>query len=94
IGDGSFISATGIGRVYADVDVGDGETRETILENVYYIPKLDGNLLSVPCFTDKGFGINFADGKCYISKGGVLAALAHKKSRLYVLHATPRVTES
>ncbi|KAF9231913.1 hypothetical protein BU15DRAFT_28492, partial [Melanogaster broomeanus] len=64
-----------------------------ILEDVYYIPKLDGNLLSVPRFTDKGFSINFKDGKCYISKDGVLMALAHKQSCLYVLHATPRITE-
>ena len=47
VGDGRSISATGIGRICLDVNIGDGETRETILQDVYYIPKLDGNLLSV-----------------------------------------------
>ena len=94
VGDGRSISATGIGRTCLDVDIGDDETHEMILQDVYYIPKLDGNLLSVSRLTNKGFDISFRDNKCHISKNGVLAALAHKQNTPYILQATPRVTET
>ncbi|KAG1749480.1 hypothetical protein EDB19DRAFT_1629509 [Suillus lakei] len=48
IRDGQSIDATGIGHVL-DVHVRNGEYKCTIIQDVYYIPDLDANLLTVPC---------------------------------------------
>jgi hypothetical protein len=71
IGDGRSTSATGIGRVCVDVDIGEGKWLETILQDIYYVPKLDGNLLSVLHLTNKGFDVDLH--KIYLMHGhGIL----------------------
>lgn len=67
---------------------------EMILQDVYYIPKLDGNLQSVPHLASKEFTISFGKTECHISKDNVLAALGYKRSSLYIFHAIPQVHET
>jgi hypothetical protein len=85
IGDGRCISATGIGNIELDVEVGNGKTRRTLLQDVYLVPELDGNLLSIPHLMRKGCEARFEERTCAITRDGSVAALARRQQSLYVL---------
>ena len=76
IGDGRTIEATGIGSVELEVEVGGGKVHRIILQEVYYVPDLDGNLLSVPRLANKGFEVTFSQSLCTITCNGDIEALA------------------
>jgi hypothetical protein len=55
VADGKLIYATAVGSI-------------GILENVYYVPELKRNLISISAFDKKGYGILFEEGKVYMRK--------------------------
>jgi len=81
IGDGRSIDAVGIGRIKLKVHVGNSEYKDTILRDVYYVPELHANLLSVPRLTKQGLGVTFDENTCTILANGKVAALASSKTR-------------
>jgi hypothetical protein len=85
IGDGRSIEATGIGSIELELKVQKGKTRRTMLQQVYFVPNLYGNLLSVPCLTKKGYETSFSQDACAITQNGSIAALARKRESLYIL---------
>ena len=62
LADGTTIRAKGVGTIELDILVA-GETMTQPLFDVYYIPDLDSNLLSIGCFERKGYSINTRNGK-------------------------------
>ncbi|KAG1742077.1 hypothetical protein EDD22DRAFT_786648 [Suillus occidentalis] len=66
IRDGRMIEAHGIGRMELQVEVGGEETHQIILQDIYYVPRLDRNLL-VSWLTKKGFQVSFDQHTCEIS---------------------------
>ncbi|PFH44620.1 hypothetical protein AMATHDRAFT_168445, partial [Amanita thiersii Skay4041] len=47
LSDKSYILATGIGQVQLDLNIGGGKSIPTIIQNIYYVPELNGNLISI-----------------------------------------------
>lgn len=92
IGDGRSISAVGIGRVEIDVHTGGDEYIRTILQEVYHVPDLNTNLLSVPRLTKQGLEVTFDGSTCKILANGRVAARARKQDSLYILEILPRKT--
>lgn len=87
LGDERYIHAVGIGQIQLDMDVGNGKTRTSMLRGVYYVPDLNGNLLSVSRLAERGHSFSFHDDLCEISKEGRTVALARKQDGLYTLLA-------
>ncbi|KAG1719157.1 hypothetical protein EDB19DRAFT_1584765, partial [Suillus lakei] len=59
--------------------------QRTILQDTYYIPDLDGNLLSIPRLASKGYEAIFGQHTCTITCNGSIAALAKRQQSLYIL---------
>lgn len=89
IGDGQSIDAIGIGHMQIEVHIGDGNYRCTILQDVYYMPNLSANLLSVPRLMKQGLEVTFNGSTCKILANGKVAALARKQNSLYILETLP-----
>ena len=93
IGDGWSIEATGIGSIELEVEVGVGQTRRTVLQDTYYVPNLDGNLLSISCLASRGYEATFGQHTCTITRNGSIAALARRQESLYILKGQTCTTE-
>ncbi|GBM94626.1 Copia protein [Araneus ventricosus] len=65
VADGKIISSHGIGKIYFQTITKDG-IHEICLQNAYYLPQLECNLLSVKRITEKGFTVNFNKNKCVV----------------------------
>lgn len=67
IANGESIRAEGIGTII--LNVRDGRSLvEVTLEDVLWIPKLDGNLISVKKLAEKGFIVEFSHDSCYLKR--------------------------
>ena len=56
------------------------------LFNVYYIPDLDSNLLSIGCFKQKGYSINARNGKMTVKDSYEVRMEATRIDTLYILN--------
>jgi len=92
LGDEHFILAVGTGRVQLTVTV-DGHNSEYILSDVYHVPSLNGNLLSVSALNRHGYNLNFASLRCQLMKSGQVIAMAHEENNLYILNASLFIPE-
>ncbi|EIW64624.1 uncharacterized protein TRAVEDRAFT_95541, partial [Trametes versicolor FP-101664 SS1] len=93
LGDERYIHATGIGNISLHLKQ-DGKLEKAIVPGVYYVPDLDGNLLSVSHFVRRGYSVNFEQGGCAIvNAAGARIATASENEGLYVLHAEPVIAE-
>lgn len=84
IGNGRRTHATGIGNIELDVEAENGRTQHTLLQDVYLVPGLDGNLLSISHLVRKGYEARFEERTCAITHDGSVA-LARRQQSLYVL---------
>ncbi|KAG0707296.1 hypothetical protein DFH29DRAFT_787214, partial [Suillus ampliporus] len=67
----------------------DGKHKSMVLQDMYYVPELHVNLLSVPCLTRQGLGVTFDENTCKILMNSKVAALTHKQNSLYILQVSP-----
>ena len=88
IGNGNAIFAIGIGRIGLNLDVGNGRTKYTVLTDVYHVPELDGNLLSVSYLANRNLYATFGPNSCTILSDNETVAIGHKRDALYILAAT------
>ncbi|KAJ3474092.1 hypothetical protein NLI96_g12653 [Meripilus lineatus] len=95
LGDAHPIPAPGIGTICLHVRLNDGTDTVVTMQDVYYIPDLHGNLLSVSHFTESGGSVNFA-GNTYmlIDMTGKVSITTHKQDSLYVVNAKAVTPES
>ena len=61
------------------------EIKSCTISNVYYVPKLDYNLLSVTEITKKGYVVAFTDSSCKITDQNNLLAVGVKVGKLFML---------
>jgi hypothetical protein len=61
-----------------------------ILKNVYYVPQLEHNLLSIGQLTAAGYKISFAHNTCVISGQADKEFRAKRSNGIYVLKMCPR----
>ncbi|OSX61491.1 hypothetical protein POSPLADRAFT_1144619, partial [Postia placenta MAD-698-R-SB12] len=86
LGDEHHILAQGIGQVVISASLEDGSTNTGVIQNVLYVPDLNGNLLSVAQFDRNSYNVSFTDGKCCISNSdGNISAVGYIKENLYLL---------
>ena len=55
------------------------------LKNVFYVPSVKRNLISVTLLDNDGYSCNFGDGKCLISFNNNVVGHAFRHDKLYVL---------
>ena len=61
------------------------EERNVAIQNILFVPKFGKNLLSIGRIEEKGFKVEFADGKAKVIDKNRKALLpAKKKGRLYI----------
>ena len=88
IGNGNNILAIGIGCIGLNLDVGNGQMKYTVLTDVYHIPELDENLLSVSYLASRNFYATFGPDSCTILADNETVAIRYKRDALYILAAT------
>lgn len=64
------IEATGIGNISGVLKV-DGKSTECIVKNVFYVPNLRKNLLSVKCLENANIKVVFQNGKVQLYQEGI-----------------------
>jgi len=83
IGNGKALDCVGMGSIPCAMLV-DGEIKDGKLKDVWYVPELSTNLLSVSCLTANGWTVDFAEQRCTIrSAAGAVAARAVKENNMY-----------
>ena len=88
LADGTEVKSSGTGdcKIFC-------EGKEILVQNVLYIPELDGSLLSVRKLTSEGFEVNFKPDGCLISKNGHIYARASLANSLFVLSQDNRANK-
>ena len=84
LGDGRTVPAIGAGDVRLLVYIGDGRRRVLTLHDIYHVPVLDKNFLSVSCLTRHNLQIIFSAQSCQIMDGQETVGTAYKKDSLYI----------
>ena len=80
IADGTKIQAKGIGEITVATEAG-----SITLTDVWHIPDIGGNLLSVSRIVDAGYQVEFGHTTCTISQNGIRTKLGERLGRLYYL---------
>ena len=58
---------------------------DLLLRDVFYVPTLQRNLISVSRLDDDGFECRFGNGMCVIDYNDTVATIAFKRNDLYLL---------
>lgn len=85
VGNGSHVKAEGRGTCRISFVNKQNELSSAVLLDVYYIPTMTGNLLSVKQLSERGFDTIFKDKSCYINKNKRNIAVGELQSGLYHL---------
>jgi len=80
IADGSKIDAIGIWDVKLRIPRG-----FVMLQKVWHVPEIGGNLLSVSRMIDCGYSVKFKEDQCYVIIGMGKFAIGARRERLYYL---------
>ncbi len=84
LGNSNTSVVSGIGTVDINICV-DGKQVKCRLHNVYHVPELGYQLISVPTFDKSGLNTTFHSRRCWIRKENTLLATATMKGNLYEL---------
>ena len=93
IGNGESIPAIGIGHVSINLKLGNNRTMTTVIQDVYYMPDLDGNLLSISYLAKFNLEVIFGRDSCRILDRNEAVGKGYKKNSLYLLAAMPCLEE-
>lgn len=85
VASGNKVTAIGKGTVHAKCINKSGDVTVVTIENVLYVPRIQGNFLSVRRLTKSGYAVNFNDDECNIVRDGVHIALGEAYGNLYKL---------
>jgi hypothetical protein len=94
LGDDSSIVASGVGRIHVEMRA-NGAKHHSVLQDVLYVPGLQGNLLSVGQLLRNGAKIRFLDQRCELTNAhGVLTCTGQLRSTLFFMdmRTVPRTT--
>ena len=80
IADGTKIQAKGLGDVVITTGAG-----SITLTDVWHVPEIGGNLISVSRMVDAGWTVEFGPTTCTIRKNGIRTDIGYRHSRLYHL---------
>jgi len=91
--NGMSIPAVGIGHIHVNLKLDGRCTSTTVIRDVYYIPDLDGNLLSVSYLAEFNLEVTFGRDSCRILDGSQVVGKGYKWNSLYLLAATPSLED-
>lgn len=83
VANGEKLYSDGEGNVSMRIVVDGSKKLDVVLENVLYVPKLNGSLMSVKQLMDKGFGVVFEKDKCYLNKDNCSLLIAKYEAGLF-----------
>jgi hypothetical protein len=63
------------------------------LNNVFFVPSLRKNLISISCLDDDNIHCHFGDGKCILKYDGIDVGLSIRREKLYLLSRCSVVNE-
>ena len=66
LGDGHVVNAVGIGKVRVNMLFKMSKSKESVIHEVLYVPKLTCNLFSVRAATARGNNVKFGKFRCWI----------------------------
>jgi len=93
LGDDSTIHATGVGRIPVRMRA-NGHWSNAVLQDVLFVPELNGNLLSVAHLTQRGADIRFTGEGCQLyTQTGQLTCSGQLRGKLYVMDMRTVVPE-
>ena len=93
VGNGMSIPAVGIGRIHVNLKLDGGHTSTTVIRDIYYVPNLDRNLLSVSYLAKFNLEVTFGHDSCRILDGNQMVGKGYKWNSLYLLAATPSLED-
>ena len=79
----------GIGCISVDLKLDGDCMMTTIICDVYFVPNLDGNLLSISYLANFNLEVIFSRDLCRILDGSQLVGKGYKRNSLFVLAAKP-----
>ena len=88
LADGTKVAASGVGKVVLKILI-EGEDWEIHLPEVYYIPELDSNLISLGVLERKGLTWTGSKGNLQVYNKNYLILEASWVNTLYILDQTP-----
>ncbi|KXJ67761.1 hypothetical protein RP20_CCG014874 [Aedes albopictus] len=88
LADGNKIAAVGAGSMRFRKLGGNGKDVPVTIKQVYHVPALAGNLLSVSRMTDEGCSLIFTKTDCEIQKNGKVLLRAERCGNLYRLKSS------
>jgi len=80
IADGKKIKAKGVGAIEIVTEV-----TTITLTNVWHVPDIGGNIMSVSHMVDAGYTVEFGESTCSVRKAGVRTLLGRRLGSLYYL---------
>ena len=93
VGTGQQTRVAGSGNVLVTLH-NRGKTSVVTLCDVLHVPSLSFQLLSVSKMAEKGIKVQFANSKCFMSRGGRRLVTASLQRSLYVLDGSGSLTSS
>ena len=93
LGDNSSIEAVGVGQILTEMCAA-GHWSHVMLQDVLYVPKLHGHLMSVPQLAQRQAHVHFINDNCAIrDKDGVLTCEGRREGNLYILRCRTIIPE-
>ncbi|KFD64403.1 hypothetical protein M514_23427 [Trichuris suis] len=83
--DGTAVYTDGVGEGWLHCRLPEGKVQPIQLKNVFYVPAVKGNLLSVTQIAKHGFHVTFDESMCTVSRGSRKVARAPRVGNLYKL---------
>ncbi|RDX94097.1 hypothetical protein CR513_23570, partial [Mucuna pruriens] len=91
LGNNSSMAVTGKGNIRLNMN-----DKTHIVTEVFFVPELKNNLLSIGQLQEKGLSILFQHGKCKVfhPENGLIMKTRISLNRMFMLHAIPQPTKS
>ena len=84
LADGRKLPVEGTGTVEVWTQTSNGRIKMP-MNNVLFVPGASFCLFSLTALEDKGFQVDFKNGKCYVKQGNDVKAIGRREASLYVM---------
>ena len=87
------MEAVSVGSIHLDMLFRVSESKQTVLYDVLYVPKLSCNLFSIRAAASKGSIVKFGQSRCWIqNRNGDLCGMRSLVGKLYQVDCKPTIT--
>ena len=94
LGDGHVVNAVGIGKVRVNMLFKMSKSKESVIHEVLYVPKLTCNLFSVRAAAERGNIVKFGQFRCWIrDRKEKLCGMGLLTGKMYHLNCEPAISQ-